>query len=91
MSAVRIRARNAAYTSAPARTASANDAAPMGASMSSWNSRGFWACAPPSITLKCGTGSLGSQPSGASHWYSPTASRVPVDAPEGTPAVTVGR
>ena len=43
--------------SRPARSASRNDGAPSGATMNSWKSSAFCACAPPLITLKCGTGS----------------------------------
>ena len=50
------RVRKAAKTSAPARSASANVAAPIGATMNSWKSVESWACLPPLRMLKNGTG-----------------------------------
>jgi len=38
--------------------------------MNSWKSSSFEACTPPLSTLKCGTGSDGAPPSGASHCHS---------------------
>ena len=64
--------RRAAYTSAPARTASAMDGAPSGAIMNSWKSSSLGACTPPFSTLKCGTGRDGETPSGVSHCHSGT-------------------
>ena len=40
--------------------------------MNSWKSSSFGACTPPLSTLKCGTGSDGATPSGASHCHSGT-------------------
>src|SRR6185437_12254844 len=62
--------RSAAYTSAPARTASAIDGAPTGAIMNSWKSSELGACTPPLSTLKCGTGREGWTPSGVIHCHS---------------------
>ena len=62
--------RSAAYTSAPARTASAIDDAPSGATINSWMSSSFGACTPPLRTLKCGTGRHGVTPSGVSQRHS---------------------
>ena len=64
--------RRAAYTSAPARTASAMDGAPSGATMNSWKSSSLGAWAPPLSTLKCGTGRDGETPSGVSQCHSGT-------------------
>ena len=58
---------SAAYTSAPARTASAIDGAPSGEIMNSWKSSAFGAWAPPLSTLKLGTGSRGGAPKPGSH------------------------
>src|SRR5665647_900687 len=61
------RLRSAAYTSAPARTASVTFGAPSGEIMNSWKSRAFGACAPPLRTLKHGTGIRGGCPKPGSH------------------------
>src|SRR6185312_1065343 len=62
--------RSALYTSAPARTASAIEGAPTGATMNSWKSSALGACMPPLSTLKCGTGREGGTPSGVIHCHS---------------------
>ena len=50
--------RSAWKTSAPARNASVNVAAPTGATMNSWKSVEFTACLPPLRMLKKGTGRI---------------------------------
>ena len=65
-------ARSAAYTSAPARTASVSVGAPSGVTMNSWKSREFGACTPPLSTLKQGHGSRAGTPAGASDRHSGT-------------------